>query len=364
MKPKRIFVAATRQNDGKTSVSLGLFKAFQNRFKRLAYIKPVGQETQLFEDQKIDKDAVLFKKVYGLKCDARYMSPVTVPKGFTESYIYEPDPKKLASDIKSSFNALAKDHDFILIEGTGHAGVGSVFDMSNADVAKLIGSKVILVSPGGVGRAIDEILLNKAYFDRLGVELLGVIVNKVHPDKYEKVSRIVRDGLERKGVPVLGIIPHVKLLTRPLVSELMMDLDAQLISGEGSLKNVVEKFVIGDRLPHNALDSFASNTLLIVPATREGLIMTALCGNLIEGDLSYSVSAMIFTDGTRPHERIFDILKRTHIPILGVPEDSFTVATRINNMILKIRSEETEKIKTIQSLVDTYVDIDRICEGL
>jgi BioD-like phosphotransacetylase family protein len=39
----RIFVAATRMDDGKTTTSVGLFAALQERFPRIGFIKPVGQ---------------------------------------------------------------------------------------------------------------------------------------------------------------------------------------------------------------------------------------------------------------------------------------------------------------------------------
>ena len=39
----RIFVAATEQNDGKTTTCLGLFAALRKRLGRIGYIKPVGQ---------------------------------------------------------------------------------------------------------------------------------------------------------------------------------------------------------------------------------------------------------------------------------------------------------------------------------
>jgi len=39
----RVFIAATRQNDGKTTTSLGLLSALQKRLQKVGYIKPVGQ---------------------------------------------------------------------------------------------------------------------------------------------------------------------------------------------------------------------------------------------------------------------------------------------------------------------------------
>jgi dethiobiotin synthetase len=78
--------------------------------------------------------------------------------------------------------------------------VGSVIDCSNADVAALLGSQAIIISGGGIGRAIDEIMLNKALFDLCKVPVLGVIINKVLPDKLDKIKSIVGKGLERKGI--------------------------------------------------------------------------------------------------------------------------------------------------------------------
>ena len=143
---KQLFIAATRQNDGKTMVSLGLFRAIHSRFERVAYMKPVGQQYIEVEGNKIDKDACLFQEVYDLKERFTDMSPIAVPQGFTQNYIDTPHRDDLSKTLLTARDSLQKESDFLLIEGTGHAGVGSVFDMSNADVAHLFGSKVILVS--------------------------------------------------------------------------------------------------------------------------------------------------------------------------------------------------------------------------
>ena len=92
----KVFVAATRQNDGKTMVSLGLFQAFLQRFKKVGYMKPVGQQYRLIDNEKIDKDAVLFKEVYQLTDNLKEMSPVAVPRGFTKKFIEEGSEEDLS----------------------------------------------------------------------------------------------------------------------------------------------------------------------------------------------------------------------------------------------------------------------------
>ena len=74
-------------------------------------------------------------------------------------------------------------------------------------------------------------------------------------------------------------------------------------------------------LPHDALDAFSVNTLLIVPANREGLVMTALCGNMLGSEVIYYVSGIVFTGGIKPHPKILNLIKRTQIPLLLVEDD-------------------------------------------
>ncbi len=361
---KSLFIAATRQNDGKTTTSLGLFNAICKRFSNVAYMKPVGQQYYMVDDKKVDKDALLFQRVYDLKDDFTYMSPIAVPKGYTQEFIDKPHTDKNIKTLQNAYTKLIQNKDFIVIEGTGHAGVGSVFHLSNADVAKLLGPKVILVSRGGIGSSIDEILLNKAVFDSCGVELLGVIVNKIQHDKYEKISHYAKKGLEAHNINVLGCIPFVPMLNTPTIESVFEKLNGKQLSSKTGFSNRVEKCLIGDMVPHDALSQLEPNTLLIVPANREGLVMAALCGNLLDSEVVYFVSGIIFTGGKNPHERILNLIKRTHIPLLIVEEDSFTVATQITNMLVKLRSNEPDKIKKTQDLVEEYVDIDAICDRL
>ena len=59
---KRIFIAATRQNTGKTTVSLGLIASLADRFKKIGFIKPVGQRYLIEEGYKVDEDSVLLHR--------------------------------------------------------------------------------------------------------------------------------------------------------------------------------------------------------------------------------------------------------------------------------------------------------------
>src|SRR5438105_8223792 len=168
----RIFIAATRQNEGKTTASLGLIAALQQHYPRVGYIKPVGQRFVEVEEQKIDEDTVLMDSVYRLNCPLVDMSPIAVEPDFTRKYLQSSNNDALVKTIRKAFDRVSWEKDFVLCEGSGHAGVGSVFDLSNARVAKLLNAKVVIVSQGGIGKPIDEVSLNQALFEKEGVEIL------------------------------------------------------------------------------------------------------------------------------------------------------------------------------------------------
>src|SRR5215831_14767108 len=204
----RVFIAATRQNDGKTTAALGLIAALQRHFPRVGYIKPVGQRFVEIEEQKIDEDTVLMNSVFSLNCPLVDMSPIAVEPDFTRKYLESSNNDALVRKIQNAFDRVAWEKDFVLCEGSGHAGVGSVFDLSNAQVAKTLGAKVIIVTSGGIGKPIDEVTLNQALFEKEGVQIIGVIINKVIGTKIDYVADFARRGFKRKGLELLGVLPH------------------------------------------------------------------------------------------------------------------------------------------------------------
>src|SRR5713101_3821964 len=226
----RVFIAATRQNDGKTTVSLGLIAALQQHYPRVGYIKPVGQRFVEIEEQKIDEDTVLMDSVYRLNCPLVDMSPIAVEPDFTRKYLQSSNNEALVKKIQKAFDRVAWEKDFVLCEGSGHAGVGSVFDLSNAQVAKILEAKVIIVSQGGIGKPIDEVSLNQALFEKEGVEIIGVILNKVLGKKIDYVTEFARRGLKRKGLELLGVIPHQSILCSPTMEQVREGLEAELLN--------------------------------------------------------------------------------------------------------------------------------------
>ena len=361
---KKIFIAATQQNDGKTTVSLGLIAAFKKRFERIGFIKPIGQRYLMEQGYKVDEDSVLIEEVFGIKCNIKDMSPVAIDKGFTERFIEKGADEDYAKLIKDSFDKVAADNDLVIIEGTGHAGVGSVFNLSNATVAHLLDANVILISSGGVGKPIDEVMLNKALLDREGVDLAGVIVNKVLPEKYDKISRIVKTGLMQKSLDVFGILPYQKILDIPTMREIQEDLKISgLFAGEG-MDRPVENVLIGAMNEKDAMRFLQNNSLMIIPGDRDDMIDFICRVNAGKVKKGCRVSGVILSGGIMPKKRSLSNFKKTKIPVLITKEDTYKIASRVNFMVVKLKPQDTDKIKIIVDMVEKYVDIDKVLANL
>lgn len=362
---KKIFIAATKQNDGKTSVAMGLIFNLKSSFKHIGFIKPVGQRYLEEGGFKIDEDSVLIEdtlKLCSIKCNLKDTSPVAVEKGFTEHYIVSPKPKSITRQIKRAFKRISKKQKLVIIEGTGHAGVGSVFDHSNAKVAKLLNSKVILISSGGIGRPIDEIVLNKSLFEKEGVKLLGVIINKVMPDKFDKINTLVREGLKRQGVDVLGVIPYNPLLSYPTIKQILEEADFKLAYAcpDELLDEYVARVVVGAMQAKDAACYIVDKSLIITPGDREDIIKLTVDSHR----KGCCISGVVLTGGLMPSQEIISALKNAGIPLLLCRTDTYTASLAVHNLTVKIRPQDKEKIALVENMVREYVNLKRIIKRL
>lgn len=342
----RVFIAATEQNAGKTTTSLGLHSLLHPYYPRIGFIKPVGQRFVEFQGKSIDEDSVLVHETFGTATPIEDMSPITVHQTFTRQHLAGAGYEELVTRLLTAFDRASWEKDFTIIEGTGHAGVGSVFGLSNARVARLLGSKAILVVPGGIGRTIDEACLNLALFDREEVEILGIIMNKVLPEKIEELRDVVGRGLRHLGLDLLAVLPVAPVLTQPTLHEIRGHIHGTIVSGPGGERNRVTHVLIGATSSANLIGRICSGTLLICPGDREDIILAALA----EFNAGTDLAGLILTDNFLPHARILKLAQESRLPAIQTPLDSFTVAKRINSLTVKTLPGDTQKIGIIEQI--------------
>jgi len=361
---KRIFVAATRMNDGKTTTCLGLFEALRSLYPRIGFIKPVGQRYVTVEGHLVDEDSFLFDQIYHVQVPIESMSPVTIDSTFTRRYLEDPDKHRavIVDRICRAFDRVSWEKDFTLIEGTGHAGVGAVFEHSNARVAQLLDAKVIIVAQGGIGRPVDEIALNKALFDQQGVEVIGAVLNKVQPEKIPLVADYAGRGLKQLGVPLLGVLPIQNMLSAPNLSQIAEETDGRWINGQAHARNQrILRVVIGAMTAKGIVDFLLPGSLVITPGDRDDVILAAIASAGLSGQ--QGISGIVLTQDILPHPKILELLAQTEIPVIAARSDSYTVASQIHNMTVKTQPQDQDKIPIIKKLIQDHVDLEQLLKA-
>ncbi len=358
---KRLFVAATRMNDGKTTTCLGLYEAMQGIYPRVGFIKPIGQRFVTVQGQQIDEDSVLLDTIYDVHVPIESMSPVAVDGTFTRRFIRNPGPMlaELEDKICRAFDRVSWEKDFTLIEGTGHAGVGSVFELSNARVAKLLRSKALIITPGGIGRPIDEIALNKALFDQEGVEVVGVILNKVDADKIPQIAEYAGKGLARFGVALLGIIPKQNLLSSPNLTQIAEEIGGKWCNAPAARAlHRVRNVIVGAGTAKGIIDYLTAGTLIITPGDRDDIILAVLSSGHLAG--KGTVAGLVLTNNIVPHATLLELLRQTDIPVIFAEDECFTITSKIHGMTVKTLPEDTDKFPVIKQMVLDHVDLKRL----
>jgi BioD-like phosphotransacetylase family protein len=354
---ERVFLAATGQNRGKTTTSLGLTAAIAARGLRNGFIKPVGQRYLVVDGTRADEDAVLMKAVFDLPDALDDMSPVTLPRHFTTDYILGRVKENLQQAVIEAAARVSDGKDLLLIEGTGHAGVGAVVGLSNARVAALLEAPVVIVSEGGVGRPIDEIVLNHALFERHGVRVLGAVVNKVDVETHPQLPQVLAQGLAQHEIELLGCIPFSRLLANPSLELIATHLAGELLSGSADADRIIGRVAIGAMQATHAVAFLRDQTLLITPGDREDLLLACLATNRAAG--GSAVAGIVLTGGFRPSLPVLSELRDAGLFTFLVGTDTYRTAQAVDDILVKTHPADLEKIATIKDLVGRSLDVDR-----
>jgi hypothetical protein len=359
---KSVFLAATGQNRGKTTTSLGLLAAIRDGGLRLGFLKPVGQRYLVVDGTRADEDAVLMRSVFALPDALDDMSPVTLPRHFTTDFIMGRIEDDLGAQVTDAYDRVAAGKDVVVIEGTGHAGVGAVVGLSNARAAAMLGSPVIIVSEGGIGRPIDEIVLNHALFAAEGVEVLGAVVNKVDVESHPQLPEVLARGLAQHDIPLLGCIPYSEFLANPSLELIVTHLDGELLAGEAIPGVTIGWVAIGAMQARHAVELLRARTLLITPGDRDDLVRAAVDAN--RDAAVPRVIGLILTGGFRPSDPVIAELRAAGIFAYLVGTDTYRTAQAVDEILVKTHASDVEKIDTIIELVGGALDVDGLLARL
>ncbi|MFA5700533.1 MAG: AAA family ATPase [Desulfuromonas sp.] len=356
---RKLFIAATGQHCGKTTISLSLLHLARKKYSRVGFIKPLGPKPALFNGIVADKDAALMARILGQEDLIGLMSPLVLHPGDTQKVLRkELDVATMRAQICAACAELESKCDFLIIEGAGHCGVGSVLGISNAQMAKMLDAPVLMISGGGVGSVIDSVYLNLALFEREQAQVRALLANKIVPEKREMVLDLLQLGFAQHPFSVIGGFNYQPILANPTMRRIARILNLEIHGEQDSAEKIVHHVQVGAASTQRVTELLRDATLAIVTSSRDELLVTLSV--LYQMPEYRSKIAGLLIPGRQPVGKITQqIIDRSNIPYMRTCEFSTSdLYLKINDDVSKITHEDTEKIALVHELAEKRFDFE------
>lgn len=357
---KKIFIAATGQHCGKTTISLSLIHLAKKKYARVGFIKPIGPKLFMLDGVQMDMDAALIASIYGLENDRALMSPVVLGSGYTKKYLSGEIPARMPLEkIMRACKELEEKNDFLIIEGSGHGGVGSVIGINNAQIARALDAPVIMVASGGIGCVIDSVQLNLSLFKQEGADVKLVLVNKLLAEKRTETLRYLRMFFDGSGQKIAGAFDYSTILANPTLIDLSNLLKLPLHGDQEGKSRIIHHIQLGAASSQRVIDTLRDSTLLLTTSSRDELIVTA--------SALYNIPAYrrklagLVIPGIAPISAISQkILDDSNIPYIRTLQTTAEVFITLTEHVSKITADDHEKISHIKSSAEGVFDFEAI----
>jgi BioD-like phosphotransacetylase family protein len=357
---RKIFIAATGMNSGKTTTSLSLMHMARKKYQRVGFVKPIGPKPVEFNGLVADKDAILMARMFNLIDDLPLMSPFVLQQGDTRRIMDgELSREKLTGQMLDAISALDAKNDFLIIEGAGHTGVGSLIGCNNARIARETGSAVLMVTGGGLGNVVDAAMMNHALFQKEQAEVKAILVNKIIPEKREQTLKYLDMAFNPEGIEVIGGFNYQPILANPTLRRIANVLGIKLHATEEQGQRIVHNVQIGAASAQRVAELLLESSLVIVNSSRDELLVTI--ANLYQIDEYHGKIAGIIIPGIGQISHITQrIIDNSGIPYMRAGRTSSAVFEIIKDDVSKLTVEDTHKLQMITELAEKRFNFNAI----
>jgi BioD-like phosphotransacetylase family protein len=292
---------------------------------------------------------MLMQRLLRLGLSARDLAPVWLDGDLALSLLTGAETDDLVARVRAAL-ARQANRDVLLVEGANDWHQGALTGLSTAVVATMLAARVLVVARYDGLLTADRVL---AVQEALGDRLIGTIFTAVASGETEAATRIVAPALERRGVPVLGIMPAERALLAIGVGELCRRLNGRLIVSAEAADNLVEHLVIGAMSAEAALAYFRqrANKAVVTGGDRTDLHMAAL---------ETPTSCLVLTGNLYPSPQVVDRARSRRVPIVLVEHDTLTAVREIERLFAETRFRQPGKVERMMALLEEEVDLPRL----
>ena len=302
-------------------------------------------------------------QVFDLKTAPGTMSPVVLSPDTTHKVVDgKISPDELQEKIIRAYAELEKECDFIIVEGSGHPGVGAVMGISNARIARLLNTPVLLVTGGGLGNVVDRLALIMPLFEKESVDVRAILVNRLVAGKRERSLDYLSRALKNEPFKVIGGFDYQPILANPTLRRISSLLGLPVRGNRRELQGIIYRVLLGAASTHRFIELMQEPSLILVTSSRDELLVTL--AHLYGMPQYRSLIAGLVISGAAPIDPITQqILDKSRIPYLRDElRTSAELYQKIDRDVSKIIADDTEKLDLIRSLAEVSFDFNAIDE--
>ncbi len=327
-----LYVASSKNGSGKTTICAGLAQSLLTDGFRVGFFKPVVTNGQPLDPS--DTDAAFMKHLLALDEPADVICP---------TFRHGQDMKQ---KIKEAYGRVARNRDVVIVESA------SENEGDSLDVADALDARVLLVELSTV-----DLSARLAYYRRFGQRLLGVVLNEVPKSRAESLRDNAEHLLEQGKICLLGIIPEDRVLLAMTIAELTERIGGEFLRGKDKSGELVENIMLGARTLDHGPDYFnrKENKAVLLRTERPDMQMAAL---------QTSTRCLVLTGDSKPLPVVMTMAEEKDVPVVITGEDTFAVATRIEDTLGKMRFNQEKKVPRIKELLKQNVDLQRLYKEL
>ncbi|MEW6381665.1 MAG: phosphotransacetylase family protein [bacterium] len=341
-----LYIGSTAGYSGKSMVCLGLGTRFARDGFHFSYMKPIGKPTAQVGDVITDEDAIFIAKALSLREPLDTICPIVVTQDMIVQ-AYRNKTEGLEGKLIEAHLKLSEGRDIMLVGGGSDLYEGAFLGLSGLYIAqKLLNTQVILIDRFTTEVCVDCILGVK---EALKERLIGVILNRVAPERIEYVERRIAPFLSSRGIDTFGIIPYDQLLNAVTVKELGSTLNAEVLCCNDRLDELVESYTIGAMTVDRALKYFRQkkNKAVITGGDRPEIQLAAL---------ETSTKCIILTGNLYPSDLILVQAEEHNVPVMVAKDDTQATVEKVERIFGRIRVRDQRKVNRAVELIDQRID--------
>lgn len=365
------FLAPTSAGTGLTSVCLGLVRALDRLGVHVAFCKPISQSLNIKNE--LDATDLLIHQTIG----AQARPPISLTDA--KKAIASGNMDKLLEQVIEIYNACAEKADVVVIEGLIPLRSEAYITRLNQEIARAIGSEVILVAAKNDDRSyqLDERIRMTAnlYGGPRASHVLGCIINKVgapqteaqaliaseEPDEQEVIepdrSRIMRKlaVFSEPGFLCLGAIRWNPALIAPRTLDVARYLNADILHEGHIQERRVHTITLTARTVPNMLHTLKAGALVVTPGDREDIFL-ASCMAVLNG---VPLAGIILTGEIAMDERVSKLCRsalNTGLPIMQIKHNTWTTAQILTQMSTEVPADDPNRMEMVMDAVAADLD--------